>query len=95
MEPNVKEYSGGWITERQGTAIPGLLKVAFIVIALCCVAYLVLYMNGEIAHATRGVLVQSFNAVTSTSDGLMYGVGAAMVIYGLVVAWFVFKRNAE
>lgn len=96
MEPNVKEYAGGWITEKKGTVIPGLLKISFIIIALGCIAYMLLYMNGEVAHATRGMLVQRFNAVTGSSNGLMYGVAAAMVIYGAIVARFVFsKRNGE
>ena len=30
---NVREYAGGWITERKGTDVPVFLKVAFILIA--------------------------------------------------------------
>ncbi len=96
MEPNVKEYAGGWITEKKGTVIPGALKAAFIIIALACAAYLVVFMNGEIGHATRGELVQRFNAVTGSSNGLMYGIAGAMVVYAAILARFVFgKRNGE
>ena len=46
--PKIKEYAGGWITEREGTDVPPFLKLAYIVIAGGCLAYFFLYMNGEI-----------------------------------------------
>ena len=32
-KPKIKEYADGWITEREGTEVPGFLKLAYIVIA--------------------------------------------------------------
>jgi hypothetical protein len=67
----VKEYAGGWITERKGAPVPGFLKLAFPVIGLFCAAYLVVYMNGEVDHSDRGVLVRAFNSMTLPADPLM------------------------
>ena len=36
--PEVKDYAGGWITEKKGTEVPGFLKLAFPIIGLSCVA---------------------------------------------------------
>jgi len=27
-ETKIKDYAGGWITEREGTTVPGFLKLA-------------------------------------------------------------------
>jgi hypothetical protein len=88
----IKDYAGGWITEREGTDAPPFLKIAFAVIGLGCTAYLFLFMNGEISHSDRGPLVQQFNQVTSTADGLMTMVGAMVLIYVAIVAIFAFKK---
>ena len=63
-EPKLKDYAGGWITEREGTEVPGFLKLAFLVIAFGCAAYFLLYMYGEVDHAGRGELVRAMNAAT-------------------------------
>jgi hypothetical protein len=94
-EPKVKEYAGGWITEREGTEVPGFLKLAFPVIALGCTAYLFLYMYGETSHADRGRLVQAMNAATEASGGLMYLVAAMIVIFGVVVVAFSFGKSHD
>jgi hypothetical protein len=91
----IKEYAEGWITERKGTEVPAFLKFAFILIAGGCLAYLVIYMNGETGHADRGVLVQMFNAVTGTANGFMYTVVAIGVIYALILISFAFKKFHE
>jgi hypothetical protein len=91
-EEEVKEYADGWITERKGTDAPAFLKFAYIIIAGGCVAYLLLYMNGETGQEDRGVLVQAFNAATTTANGLMYFVAALGIVYGLIVVAFVFRK---
>ena len=53
-KPELKEYAGGWITERKGTSIPAFLKFVSPVIALAAIVYLFIYMNGEVSHAERG-----------------------------------------
>jgi hypothetical protein len=88
----IKEYAGGWMTERKGTDAPMFLKVAFAIISLSCLAYLIVYMNGETGHADRGILVQAFNKVTGTADGFMYFVGALIAIYIVVLVVFAFKK---
>lgn len=92
-ETGLKEYAEGWITEREGTGVPGFLKLAMPVIALFCVAYVVVYMNGEVGHSDRGALVQKFNEVTQSSSGLMYAIAALMVIYGIIVVAFAMRKN--
>lgn len=95
QEKEIKEYADGWITEREGTDVPGFLKVAFPVIGLFCCGYLVVYMNGEVSHSDRGVLVQTFNRMTSTADGLMYFVTALAVIYVLIAVLFAIRKSSH
>lgn len=98
MEPanqKIKEYAGGWMTERAGTEVPGFLKLAFAVIALGCLAYVVLYMYGETGHAGRGRLVEELNAATSTPGGIMYLTLGLMAAFTVIVVWFALRRNRE
>jgi hypothetical protein len=91
----IKEYAGGWMTERKGTDVPGFLKLAFPIIGLSCIVYLILYMNGEVNHADRGTLVQRFNAATQSSPGLMYTVAALGLIYVVLVVLFAIRKFKE
>nr|MBP6821576.1 hypothetical protein [Acidobacteriota bacterium] len=77
----LKEYADGWITERKGTEVPMFLKVAYIFIIGGCLTYLIVFMNGEVNHSERGVLVRAFNAATQSSSGLMYTVATIGVVY--------------
>ncbi len=88
----LKEYAGGWMTERKGTDAPIFLKVAFAVISLGALTYLIVYMNGETDHADRGVLVQAFNRATGTANGFMYIVGGLIAIYIIILVIFAFKK---
>src|SRR5262245_14635480 len=89
----IKDYAGGWITEREGTDIPPFLKLAYIVIAGGCVAYFLLYMYGEVSHPDRGRLVQALNAATQASAGLMYAIAAMIVVFGVIVVSFSFGKH--
>ena len=60
-----------------------ILRICYVVIASACIAYLILFMYGEVGHAERGPLVQQFNRATFTSDPLMYSIA------GLAAAFFV------
>ena len=84
----IKEYADGWITEREGTEVPGFLKLAYVVIAAGALAYFFLYMYGETGHADRGPLVRAMNAATEASAGLMYAVAAMIVAFGVIVVAF-------
>jgi hypothetical protein len=88
----IKEYADGWITEREGTEIPGFLKFAYIVIAGGSIAYFVMYMYGEINHPDRGPLVRALNAATEASGGLMYAIVGLIVVYGVIVVAFSFRK---
>lgn len=92
---DLKEYADGWITERKGTDVPTFLKFAYIVIAFGCMAYMVVYMNGEVNHADRGVLVRAFNAVTGSANGFMYAVVGIGVIYAIILVVFAFRKPHE
>ena len=96
MEPNntkIKEYAGGWITEREGTTIPPFLKLSYIVIACGCFAYFLMFMYGETNHPDRGSLVQALNAATQASAGLMYAIAAMIVVFGVIVVAFSFRKH--
>ena len=88
----IKEYADGWITERKGTDVPIFLKVAFIVIGSGAFIYFLIYMNGEVNHSDRGVLVRALNSVTKTADGLMYFIAALIAVYGIILAVFAFRK---
>jgi hypothetical protein len=55
----------------------------------------VLQMYGDTGHATRGPLVQQFNAATKTSPVLMYGIFALALVYVAIVAIFAFRKPHE
>jgi hypothetical protein len=95
MEPEknkIKEYAGGWITEREGTDIPAFLKFAYIAIAGGALAYFILYMYGEVNHPGRGPLVRALNAATEASGSLMYAIAALIVIFGVITVVFSFRK---
>ena len=94
-KPKIKEYAGGLLTEREGTAIPGFLKLAYIVIAGGALAYFLIYMYGEVNHPDRGGLVRAMNAATEASAGLMYAIAAMIVVFGIVVVVFSFGKPHE
>jgi SNF family Na+-dependent transporter len=91
VDDGIKEYADGWISERKGTGVPTFLKFAYIVIIAGVIGYLFVFMNGEVNHSDRGVLVRQFNSVTQSSPGFMYAVIAMVAIYAVVVVAFAFK----
>lgn len=91
----LKDYAGGWITERKGTDAPGFLKLAIPVIGLGCTAYLFLQIFGDTEHATRGSLVQEFNKVSNGNSTLSYAVGVLALIYVLIVVAFAIRKFHE
>jgi hypothetical protein len=99
MEPTkdqkIKNYADGWITEREGTEVPGFLKLAFPVIAFGALAYFFIYMYGETSHADRGRLVQAMNAATEASGALMYAIAAMIVVFGVIVVVFSFRKSHD
>ena len=95
MSNETKDYAGGWITEKKGTDVPPFLKLAFPIIGLSCVAYIVMYMNGEISHAERGPLVQQMNAATTPANGLMYLVAALGLAFVVTVVLFAFRKSHD
>ena len=90
-ESEIQQYADGWITERKGTGVPTFLKFAYIVIMAGVIGYFFLYMNGEVNHSDRGVLVRQLNHVTQSSPALMYAVITMAVIFAVVVIVFAFK----
>jgi len=92
-KPSIKEYADGWITEQEGTEIPGFLKLAYIVIAGGALTYFLMYMYGETNHPDRGGLVRAMNAATEASGGLMYAIAAMIVVYGILVVAFSFGKS--
>ena len=95
MDEKLKDYAGGWITEREGTDVPAFLKLAYIVIAGSAVAYFLMYMYGETTHPDRGALVRALNAATEASGSLMYAIAALIVVYGIILVIFSFSKPHE
>lgn len=91
----LKDYADGWMTERKGTDAPGFLKLAIPVIGLGCVAYLVMQIYGDVAHDSRGSLVQKFNEVSQTSPALSYTVAVLGLIYVIAVVIFAIGKPHE
>jgi hypothetical protein len=94
-ESQIKEYAGGWITERAGTEVPGFLKLAFIAIAGGALIYFFLFMYGETAHEDRGALVRQMNAATEASAVMMYLVAAMVIVFGIIVVAFALRKSHE
>jgi len=95
QEPQIKEYAGGWMTERAGTEVPGFLKLAFIVIAGGALTYFFLFMYGETTHEDRGLLVRQMNAATEASAFMMYLVAALVIVFGVIVIAFALRKSHE
>lgn len=91
----LKDYADGWMSERKGTDAPGFLKLAIPVIGLGSVAYLVMQIYGDVAHATRGSLVQKFNEVSQTSPALSYTVAVLGLVYVIAVVMFAISKPHE
>ena len=94
-QEELKEYAGGWMTEQKGKDVPFFLKLAFPVIGLGCVAYIVMQMYGDVNHATRGKFVQEFNRATHTSPALQYTVAALALIYVIITVVFTLRTFKE
>ena len=92
---DLKEYAGGWMTERKDTDAPLLLKIAFAVIGLFGVGYLIVYRNGEVNHAERGALVREFNLTSKPADAFMYMVAALVFIFVCTVVIFAIRKFHE
>lgn len=88
----IKEYAGGWITEKKGTDAPAFLKAAFIIVPTAMLVYLFVYMNGETFHSERGVLVETFNKATGTANGFMYFVAFLILVFTVTVVTFAFRK---
>jgi len=94
-EKDLKEYAGGWMTERKDTDAPLLLKVAFAIIGLFGVGYLIVYRNGEVNHAERGALVRQFNLTSKPADTFMYLIAALVLIFVCIVVTFAVRKLHE
>ncbi|HWC01010.1 MAG TPA: hypothetical protein VG672_30090 [Bryobacteraceae bacterium] len=92
-EIEVKDYAGGWITEKKNTEVPGFLKLAFPVIGISCVAYMILYINGEVSHSERGPLVQTLDRVTGDANALMWSVAILAAIFVIMVVRFAIRKS--
>lgn len=93
--PDVKDYAGGWITERKHTNVPAFLRATYIVVSICTLAYLIIYMYGEVNHSERGPLVKQFIQTSQTSPGLMYFVAGITGLFLLSVIVFAFGKTHD
>lgn len=95
-DKNVHELAGGWITERKNTAIPAFLKLAYVGFCLFGIAYLFRYWAGEVAHESRGPLVQQINTIMRVpGTGWQAVIAVLLGAFVLGLLWFVFVHRAE
>ena len=94
-KPEVHEIAGGWITEKEGTEVPVFLRVVYVLVASSAVAYLILFMYGEVDHPERGPLVKQFNLSTFTSEPLMYSIAAMVALFFIGVSVFAAKKGHD
>lgn len=92
---DIHEYADGWITERKGTDVPRFLKVTYVLIGLGAIVYLIVFKNGDVNNATRGVLVRQLNMSTGGADMFMYFVAALALVALVGLASFAFKKLDE
>jgi len=95
VSEELKSYADGWINERKGTDVPAFLKFAYIAILAAVIAYFLVYMNGEVHNAERGLIVQQFNRVTQSSPGLMYAVAGLIAVFAVLLIRFAFIKFHE
>jgi hypothetical protein len=93
-DPNLHEIAGGWIMERKGTEVPTFLKATYIVVVGSCIAYSIIWVNGD-TGGDRGRLVQQFNAATGFSAGFMWFVTALVVVFALILFKFAFTKHKD
>ena len=93
METKIKEYADGWITEKDGTEVPNFLKLAYVIIIAATLTYFLIFMYGEVNDPDRGRLVRALNDVTQASGSLMYAVAGMIVVFGVVVVAFSFRKS--
>jgi len=90
--PATHDHAGGWITEKADSPVPPFLRICYVVIASACVAYLIMFMYGEVGHAERGPLVKQFNQATFTNETLMYTIAAIAAAFFVGVSIFAAKN---
>jgi hypothetical protein len=92
----IHELSGGWITERTRTKIPPFLKLSYVGFSLFGVVYLFRYVMGEVDHATRGTLVQQFNAVADKPPAAWITfLAVVLVTFVAGLLWYAFLAKSE
>jgi len=94
-QEDLKSYADGWIMERKHTDAPGFLKLAFPLISLGGVAYMILQGAGDVHNSSRGHLVEAFNKVSKTSPVMTYTVAGLLLIYAVIVIAFTFRTFKE
>ena len=92
---DLKEYAGGWMTERKNTDIPMFLKISTPVVGMGAVGYIIVQMSGDVGHATRGPLVAQFLKVSETSPALQYAVAFLALAFVVIAAVFGFRAFKE
>ena len=93
---DVHQLAGGWITEKKGTPIPAFLKLAYVGFSLFGLVYLYRYWSGEVAHETRGPLVQQANQIMQTPGTAWHAfIYVCLAAFVLVLTWYAFLRRAE
>ncbi len=75
---------------------PRFLKLSYVGFCLFGLVYLYRYWAGEVAHETRGPLVQAQNQIMQTPGTAWHAViYVCLVSFVALLVWFVFIRRSE
>jgi hypothetical protein len=95
-DKNLHELAGGWISERKDTKVPGFLKLAYVGFCLFGLVYLFRYWAGEVAHDSRGPLVQQINSIMQVpGTGFQAFIAIVLGAFVLGLLGYVFFHRAE
>ena len=91
-ETNRNQASAGWTTQPGGAPAAGFFRLALVLGATGALGYLLFLANGISNHPGRVPIAHALNVAAEASAGLMYGVTALVVIFGVVVVGLSFAR---
>jgi hypothetical protein len=91
-ETNRNQASAGWTTQPSEAPATRLFTLALVLGATGALGYLLFLASGISNHPGSAPLVRAVNVAAQASAGLMYGVTALVVIFGVVVVGLSFAR---
>ncbi len=92
-ETNVNQTVAGWTSPSGEAPAPGFFRLALLLTATGALGCLLFLVNGIFNHPGHVPLIRAINVAAEASAGLMYGMTALVVIFGVVVVGLSFTRE--